>query len=61
LRFYYSRRRLRRDKSFDPASDLLGRDVGVLAWIGPVVAAFLLLIGCRFWLFGLRHYANTGS
>jgi ABC-2 type transport system permease protein len=47
--------------SFYPASYLLGRDVGVLAWLGPVVAAVLLLIGYRTWLFGLRHYSSTGS
>lgn len=47
--------------SFYPASYLLGRDVGVLAWLGPVVAIVLLVIGYRFWLFGLRHYSGTGS
>ena len=41
--------------------ELLGRDVGVLVWLGPVVAVTLLLIGYRLWLFGLRHYASTGS
>ena len=47
--------------SFYPASYLLGRDVGALAWLGPVVAAGLLVIGYRVWQFGLRHYASTGS
>ncbi|MBF8282730.1 MAG: protein of unknown function DUF990, partial [Anaerolineales bacterium] len=47
--------------SFYPASYLLGRDVGALAWLGPVVVAGLLLIGYRVWQFGLRHYASTGS
>jgi ABC-2 type transport system permease protein len=47
--------------SFYPASHLLGRDVGALAWAGPLVAAVLLLIGYRVWLFGLRHYTSTGS
>jgi ABC-2 type transport system permease protein len=47
--------------SFYPASYLLGRDVGRLAFMGPVVAAVLLLIGYRTWLFGLRHYSSTGS
>jgi ABC-2 type transport system permease protein len=47
--------------SFYPASHLLGRDVGALAWAGPVVAAGLLLAGYRFWQFGLRHYGGTGS
>jgi ABC-2 type transport system permease protein len=47
--------------SFFQGSYLLGRDVGVLAWLGPVVAAVLLLIGYRTWLFGLRHYSSTGS
>ncbi len=47
--------------SFYPASYLLGRDAGILVWIGPVVAAVLLVIGYRVWLYGLRHYASTGS
>lgn len=47
--------------SFYPASYLLGRDVGVLAWLGPVVAAVLVLIAYRVWRFGLRHYSGTGS
>lgn len=47
--------------SFYPASYILGRDVGVYAWAGPVVAAVLLFLGYRFWLFGLRHYSGTGS
>src|SRR5512142_3320186 len=40
--------------SFYPASYLLGRDVGMFAWMGPVVAVILLLTGYRVWLFGLR-------
>ena len=47
--------------SFYPANYLLGRDVGILVWLGPVVALTLLFIGYRLWLFGLRHYASTGS
>lgn len=47
--------------SFYPASHLLGRDVGLLAWLGPLVAAVLLAISYRVWLFGLRHYAGAGS
>jgi ABC-2 type transport system permease protein len=47
--------------SFYPASYLLGREVGVLAWVGPLVAALLLFVGYRFWQFGLRHYVSTGS
>ncbi len=47
--------------SFYPASYLLGRDVGALAWIGLVIAAALLFISYRAWLYGLRHYAGTGS
>jgi ABC-2 type transport system permease protein len=47
--------------SFYPASYLLGRDVGALAWLGPAVAAGLLFLGYRVWQFGLRHYASTGS
>jgi ABC-2 type transport system permease protein len=48
--------------SFYPASYILERDVPLfLAWGGPLVAAVLLFLGYRFWLFGLRHYASTGS
>lgn len=47
--------------SFYPASQLLGREVGLLAWLGPLVAVVLALISYRVWLFGLRHYGGTGS
>ena len=47
--------------SFYPASYLLGRDFGYLVWYGPVVAGFLLVIGYRLWLFGLKHYSGTGT
>lgn len=47
--------------SFYPANYLLGRDVGLLAWIGPVMALALLSLSYRVWLIGLRHYSGTGS
>lgn len=47
--------------SFYPASYILGRDVGYMAWVSVPVSLALLLIGYRFWLFGLRHYGGTGS
>jgi ABC-2 type transport system permease protein len=47
--------------SFYPASYLLGRDFGSLAWLGPVVAAILLFIGYRFWQTGLKYYSGTGT
>ncbi len=47
--------------SFYPASYLIGRDVGVLAWLPPIVAAILVFAAYRFWVFGLRHYSGTGS
>jgi ABC-2 type transport system permease protein len=47
--------------SFYPASYLLGKDIGALAWMGPVVATVLLVLGYRVWLFGLLHYSSTGS
>lgn len=47
--------------SYYPAAYLLGRDVGLLAWLSPLVAALLLIIAYRVWLFGLDHYAGTGS
>ncbi|MBX3086424.1 MAG: ABC-2 family transporter protein [Anaerolineae bacterium] len=47
--------------SFYPASVMLGRDIGVLAWLGPLVAITLTLIAYRVWRFGLRHYSGTGS
>jgi ABC-2 type transport system permease protein len=47
--------------SFYPASYLLGRDVGPMVWLSPVVALVLSGVAYRFWLFGLRHYSGTGS
>ncbi len=47
--------------SFYPASYLLGRNIGLMAWLSPVVAAVLLFVAYRVWLFGMRHYASTGS
>ncbi len=47
--------------SFYPANYLLGRDVGLLAWIGPVMALALLYLSYRVWLIGLQHYSGTGS
>ncbi len=47
--------------SFYPASYLLGRDIGLMAWLSPLVAAAFLLTAYRVWLFGLRHYSSTGS
>jgi ABC-2 type transport system permease protein len=47
--------------SFYPASYLLDRDFGYLVWYGPVVAAILMFIGYRLWLFGLKHYSGTGT
>ena len=47
--------------SFYPAAYLMGRDVGPLAWLGPLVAAVLLVLGYRFWLAGLNRYEGTGS
>jgi ABC-2 type transport system permease protein len=48
--------------SYYPASYLLGKEIPLIfAWIAPLVAAVLLFIGYRVWLFGLRHYASTGS
>jgi len=47
--------------SFYPASFLLGRDLGPLVWLGPLVAAALLALGYRLWLVGLNRYQGTGS
>ena len=47
--------------SFYPASQILGRDVGLLPWLGPLVAIVLAVFSYRVWLFGLRHYGGTGS
>ncbi len=47
--------------SFYPASYLLNRASGALAWLSPLAAVILLLIGYRFWVFGLRHYNSTGT
>ena len=34
---------------------------GNLAWLAPFVAVVLLLLGYRFWQFGLKHYNSTGT
>jgi ABC-2 type transport system permease protein len=47
--------------SFYPAAYLLGRDVGMLAWGGPIVAGVLFCLGYYLWIFGLKHYTSTGS
>jgi ABC-2 type transport system permease protein len=47
--------------SFYPASYLLQRDVGWLAFLAPFMAALLLFVAYRFWRFGLRHYSGAGS
>ncbi|NTU79123.1 MAG: ABC transporter permease [Chloroflexales bacterium] len=47
--------------SFYPASYLMGRDVGAVAWLGPPVAVALGFVAYRFWQFGLRHYVGSGS
>lgn len=47
--------------SFYPASYLLGREIGSLAWFSPFIAALLMFLGYRFWQFGLRYYSGTGS
>ncbi len=47
--------------SFFPASLLLGRDLGWLAWLAPLVAILLLWVGYQFWRAGLKHYSSTGS
>jgi ABC-2 type transport system permease protein len=47
--------------SYYPASFLLGRDVGILAWLPPLVAFIMMLLAYRIWLFGLSHYSGTGS
>ena len=47
--------------SFYPASYLLGRSLGWLAWLAPLVAAVSAAHRLPVWKFGLRHYAGTGS
>jgi ABC-2 type transport system permease protein len=47
--------------SFYPASALLGRPVGALAWLGLPFSLALLWLSYRAWSFGLRHYGGTGS
>lgn len=47
--------------SFYPASYLAGHDVGVMAWLSPLVALVLVFLSYRLWLFGLSHYSGTGS
>jgi ABC-2 type transport system permease protein len=47
--------------SFYPASYLLERDIGVMAWVGFPLSAGLFFLAYRFWLFALGHYTGTGS
>jgi len=47
--------------SFYPASHLMGLPTGLAPWLGPLIAAILLLLGYQVWRYGLRHYAGTGS
>lgn len=47
--------------SFYPASHLMGQPTGLAPWLGPLMAAALLLFGYQVWRYGLRHYAGTGS
>ena len=47
--------------SFYPASHLLGRDVGALAWLGAPVTVILPFVGHRLGCFGLDQYASPGS
>lgn len=47
--------------SFYPAQYLMGQDVGVYAWLSPVVAVILVALAYRFWVFGLSRYSGTGS
>jgi ABC-2 type transport system permease protein len=47
--------------SFYPATFLLGRDLGPLVWLSPLVAAVLVVIGYRLWGVGLQRYESTGS
>jgi ABC-2 type transport system permease protein len=47
--------------SYYPSTHLMGVNTNQLAWLAPLMAILLLLIGYQVWLFGLRHYAGTGS
>jgi ABC-2 type transport system permease protein len=47
--------------SFYPAAFLAGREVGLLAWMSPVIAIALLAVGYRLWLIGLARYDGAGS
>jgi len=47
--------------SFIPASALLGREAGRLAWAGPPVSVALALGAYQLWRLGLRRYTGTGS
>jgi ABC-2 type transport system permease protein len=47
--------------SFYPASYLLGKDVGLLAWVSPLVAAALLGVGLLVWNTGIKRYSSSGS
>ncbi len=40
---------------------VFGRDIGLMAWLSPLVAAVLVVVGYRLWQVGLRRYSGTGS
>jgi len=47
--------------SYFPASHLLGRDVGLLAWVGPPLSVAFAVAAYGFWRMGLRRYSGAGS
>lgn len=47
--------------SYFPASHLLGRDLGLLAWAGPPLSVAFAVGAYGFWRVGLRRYSGAGS
>jgi ABC-2 type transport system permease protein len=47
--------------SYYPSAYVLGREVGQLVWVAPLVTLVIVVIAHRVWRFGLRHYGSTGS
>lgn len=52
--------------SYYPAAGLLGKSdpwlpLNLMQFFNPVIGLLLMVIAYRFWLFGLKNYASTGS
>ena len=47
--------------SFFPASYLLNKDYGMIAFIAPMIAILFWFIAVKLWNWGLKHYKSSGT